>query len=105
VREAAARYQADWVLVYATTVSMLPDENLFTRDEVEGQCLVECALLDTRTGLTPFTARSSEAIHAKQTKGEELEVLLLRAELEAVDAALLQNARLLVAFLDGLERP
>ena len=105
VREAAARYQADWVLLYSTTVSAHPDVHLFRRDEVHGQCLVECALLDTRSGLIPFTARSTEEINVKQeSHREELPALILRAEQEAVDAAMLTNARSLIAFLERVEQ-
>jgi hypothetical protein len=105
VREAAARYQADWVLLYSTTVSADPEYRFFARDEVHGQCLVECALLDTRSGLIPFTARSTEEIHVKQKSSrEDMSALILRAEHEAVDAAMLLNAEALVAFLGRLDR-
>lgn len=105
VREAAARYQADWVLCYSTTISATPDYAFLGSDEVHGKCLVECALLDTRTGLIPFTARSSETIDVKEkAKGEEMSALILRAEGLAVDAAMRANARALVAFLRSVER-
>ena len=102
VREAAARYQADWVLLYSTSISTYHDSWVFARDEVKGQCIVECALLDTRTGLIPFTSRSSQVIDVEEDKaGEDLPVLLLRAEHEAVDAAMLENAKALTAFLEA----
>ena len=99
VSEAAARFGADWVLVYSSRVSTHPDTWVFAPDEVHGLCLVECALLDTRTGLIPFTARSVEEVHVEGRSGEELPALVARAEAEAIDAALLENARALVAFL------
>lgn len=105
VREAAARYQADWVLVYATSVAAHPKYHMFIRDEAHGMCTVDCALLDTRTGLIPFTARSTEEIHAKQqSSDEEMPVMLLRAEQQAVDAAMLSNAKALVAFLGKVDK-
>ena len=97
--------QADWVLVYSARVSTSPEARWLLRDRVEGQCLVECALLDTRSGLIPFTARSVEEIHVQERSGEDLPVLQLRAEQEAIDAAMLQNARALVAFLTEPSRP
>lgn len=102
VREAAARYQADWILIYSTRVSSHPERRLFQRDEVHGLCLVECALLDTRSGLIPFTARSTQEIHVRERKGEETFALLLRAEQEAIDAAMLENAKALKSFLEGM---
>jgi hypothetical protein len=104
VREAAARYQADWVLVYSTTVSAYERFRLFAREEVRGQCLVECALLDTRTGLIPFTARSTQELDVKEKdSSEDTPVLLLRAEQEAIDAAMLSNARALISFLEQID--
>ena len=105
VREAAARYQADWLLVYSTTVSAHERFRLFGPEEVRGQCLVECALLDTRSGLIPFTARSTEELNVKEeSSGEDTPVLLLRAEQVAIDAAMLSNARALVAFLEKVDQ-
>ena len=40
-----------------------------------------------------------EEVHVEGRSGEELPALVARAEAEAIDAALLENARALVAFL------
>lgn len=100
VREAAARYQADWVLVYSTEVLAHPEWHLFSRDEAHGLRLVECALLDTRTGLIPFTSRSTTEFHAKEQEDESWARLVTRATHEALDEALTQSARELAGFIE-----
>lgn len=100
VREAAARYQADWVFLYATTVRAKPDYRFFAENEVEGLCMVECALLDTRTGLIPFTSRSTSPIDEKARKGEDMPALVQRAEIDAVNVAMAKNARALAELVE-----
>ena len=102
VREAAARYQADWVLLYASEVMAHPEWNLFSRDEAHGLCLVECALLDTRTGLIPFTSRSTTEFHTEQQGDEAWARMITRATHEALDDALTQSATELAGFVERL---
>jgi len=97
IREAAARYQADWVLLYSSQATSSPKMRFFGPDEVHGVALVECALLDTRTGLIAFTARSTETFEVIENPGGESWALLIeRAEREAVDRALVADANLIV---------
>lgn len=104
LRTAAARYQADWLLVYSAIVRAEPDYRFFDRDELDGICLVECAVIDTRSGLVLFTSRSIEPVAARAAKGEAMPALVERAERTAVDSALLTCANDLAAFVDAALR-
>lgn len=101
VREAAARHQADWVLVYGTEVLAHPEWHLILRDEAHGLCHVECAMVDTRTGLIPFTSRSTTEFHVREQERESWAHLVTRATQEALGEALTRNAR---EFADCVER-
>ena len=70
LREAAARYQADLLLVYDTKVMTFTKYRALSKDEVRAQCAVEAVLLDVRTGLVPITARRVEEVSASRSSAD-----------------------------------
>ena len=70
LREAAARFQADLLLVYTTRVQTFRQDRFFGTDEVRARCIVESVLLDVRTGIVAHTARSAEGVVAKKSRGD-----------------------------------
>lgn len=106
VREAAARYQADVVLVFQTEVRPYGRQSLFSAELAKAECRAECALLDTRTGIIPFTSRATREVVVAETEDEwSLQQTVDRAAREAVEAAMLENAENLVTFLGARRAP
>ena len=104
IREAAARYQADWVLIVKTRTRDFQKGRLLGRDEARAYCDAECAVLDVRTGTIPYTSRATgEATVAKADGEYSLAETTLRAEGLAVERAMADNVAGLLAFLDALE--
>ena len=100
IREAAARYQADWVLIVRTEARDWYNDRLLGKDEARVRCEVECAVLDVRTGTIPFTsAAQGESTVAKTGQEYNLAETSLRAETEAVAAAMSENVAGLLAYL------
>ena len=100
LREAAARYQADLLLVYRSFCQSFDRYRFFAADKSRAYCGVEAVLLDTRTGLVPFTSvatRSYDVVeNASDTNFRETR---LRAQLDATAAALGDVSSEVVAFL------
>lgn len=101
IREAAARYQADWVLVVRTETRDYYNDRLLGKDEARVRCEVECAILDVRTGTIPFTSvAQGEAMVAKSGGEYNLAETSLRAETEAVAQAMTENVSGLLEYLE-----
>jgi len=100
LREAAARYQADLLLVYRSYCRSFDRYRFFAADKSRAFCGVEAVLLDTRTGLVPFTTvatRSYDVVeNAADTNFQETR---LRAQLDATAAALGDVSAEIVRFL------
>jgi len=100
LREAAARYQAVLLLIYRTYCRSFDRYRFITADETKAFCGVEAALLDTRTGLVPFTSVTTQSFQAKKEKGDlSFQETVLKAQLEAVTKALEDVSSELVRFL------
>lgn len=100
IREAAARYQADWTLVYSSEFRTNPHNRAWRDDEVFGVGTVEAALIDTRTGIIPFSARTSLPFRIpEQDEDIDLRALTLRAEQEVLDDAMAQVAQSFRSFV------
>jgi hypothetical protein len=56
LREAAARFQADLLLIYGTTLRTFQRDRLIGSDGVHAEAVVESVLLDVRTGIVIHTA-------------------------------------------------
>jgi hypothetical protein len=106
MREAAARLQADTLMVYRTATQIYGRSRAFAADETRAYCTVEGILLDTRSGIVTFTAVATEQFSARRrskdlTFGETIQ----RAEQEAISRALLKVAAELVGYLDSAPLP
>lgn len=105
LREAAARYQADLMLLYRSDCKTFEKFHLFSPNETKAFCTVETVLLDTRSGIIPFTSVTTETFDAKKTSQDtNFSETIHKAEIEAIGKALLMSARNLVAFIDTNSR-
>lgn len=103
IREAAARYQADWVLIVRTEARDWHNDRLLGKDEARVRCEAECAVLDVRTGTIPFTSvAQGDATVAKSGDEYNLAETSLRAETEAVAKAMAENVTDLLGYLARL---
>lgn len=102
LREAAARYQADLLLVYRSYCQSFERYRFFAADKSRAYCGVEAVLLDTRTGLVPFTTvatRTYDVVeNATDTNFRETR---LRAQLNATADAMGDVSTEIVQFLAG----
>ena len=104
LREAAARYQADLLLVYLPTTSQYTKYKSFHRDETKASCVVEALLLDVRTGIVPFSTVAVEEYAAAESPDDfSFDETRHKAEEEAVGRALVKVAEELAAFLEAAE--
>jgi len=103
LREAAARFQADLLLIYTTRVQTFEQTRLIGDDEVRALCLAESVLLDVRTGIVVHSNRSSELFAARKVSGDlNFSETVAKAQTEATGRALLKVAEAVVAYLkDG----
>ncbi len=99
LREAAARYQADLLLVYRTQCYSF-DKSRILRSTSRARCTVDALLLDTRTGLAPLSLVHSEGFDAVRSSDDlNFRETVLRAHLEATASALDRIAAEVVSFL------
>ena len=100
LREAAARFQADLLLVYNTRVQTFRHDRLLGPDEVRARCIVDSVLLDVRTGIVASSAQSAESVVARKASGDiNFSETIAKAETEAAGKALLKIAESTVAYL------
>jgi hypothetical protein len=103
LREAAARYQADLLLVFRSGCQSFERYRWVGEDQSRAYCAVEAALLDVRTGLVPFVASSTENYDITESETDlNFRETILRSQLAAIAASLQEIAASVVAFL---ERP
>jgi hypothetical protein len=106
MREAAARLQADTLMVYRTSTQMYGRSRAFAADETRAYCTVEGILLDTRSGIVTSTAVATEQFSARRTsKDLTFREMMQRAEQAAISRALLMVATELVGYLDSAPMP
>ena len=104
LREAAARYQADLLLAYRTYCQTFDKYRLFAPEISRAYCGAEAVLLDTRTGLVPFTAVATHTYDVVESKTDINDrETRLRAQLAATAQALGQVSAEVVRFLDESE--
>jgi|KBSSwiStaDraftv2_1062776.scaffolds.fasta_scaffold200349_1 hypothetical protein len=102
LREAAARLQADLLLVYRRNSRVYERVRIFAADKVRSKCLVEAILLDVRTGIVPFAAQSTQHYQTQRTKTEsEWAETVAKAELKAYSLGLEAVAADVVTFLQA----
>lgn len=104
LRNAAVRLQADLLLVYRITSDVYYDSFLFATDQVKAYCTVEALLLDTRTGIIPFTSVATRDILVDRLESDvNREDAMKRAHKLASLAALTVVADDLVAFVKAVQ--
>lgn len=100
LREAAARFQADVLLVYRTDCRSVTRQRFLMTDEVRAVCVAEAVAIDTRTGIVPITVRMAEEFEAKKTREDvNFRETVRRAELAATGDALAAVGRRVGEFL------
>ena len=102
LREAAARYRADLLLVYDTRVRTFTKYRGLGKDVARALCSVEAVLLDVRTGIVPFTTSGTEEVSATRVPEDlEFSETVAKAVAAAEGRALLSIANDTVSFLTG----
>ena len=105
LREAAARFQSDLLLVYTTYFQTFQRDRLIGTGEVRANCMAESVLLDVRTGIVVQTALSTEAIAARKSTGDlNFAQTIAKAETEAPGKAILKLADDVVAFVRDADK-
>lgn len=100
LREAAARTQSDLVLLYQVTSHQYARSRAFRPDETRAYCIVEAFLLDTRSGLIPFTSVQTESYAAQRDRQDiSFQETMHKAAVSAAGRALDKVAAEVVAFL------
>ena len=104
LREAAARYQADLLLVYRSYCQSFERYRLFGADRTRAYCGVEAVLLDTRTGLVPFTSVATRNYDVEKNDVDtNFRETRLKAQLNATAAAMGDVSAQIVAFLSNAD--
>ena len=88
LREAAARYRSDMVLIVHTATREYKNDRLLGKDRVRAYCEVEAVLVDVRSGTVPFSTNTTESFLA--TKGRDdlnFRDTIARANQEAMGVA------------------
>lgn len=105
VRQAAARLQADLVLIYRTSTYNYERHRWFKASRTKAYCTVQAVLLDTRTGVIPFSTIVNEQFAARESKRDHgFDETMARAEQQAIGRAWQRLAAETVAYLDGAEK-
>lgn len=100
LREAAARYQSDLLLIYKASFRTYVKYKVFSPDKTKAYCNLESVLLDTRTGIVPFTILVSRTFTAEQnTSDMSFHETIPKAELKALGSALYEVGDEVLEFL------
>ncbi len=89
LRQAAARCQADLVLLYRTSHHTYERQQAFAADKVRAYCVVEAALIDVRTGIIPFSSTAVCDYTAEKSGkdinfAETVQIAQVKAQAEAL---------------------
>ena len=105
LREAAARFQADLLLIYGAHAQVFQRDRLIGTDEVMADCSVQAVLLDVRTGIVLHASEAAETISAKKSPGDlNFAQTVARTEAAATGKALLKVAGSVVDFVRASEK-
>jgi len=87
-------------MVYRASCRTYDKFRLFSPDEAKSYCNVEAVLLDTRTGIVPFSVTASRDFMTEKAREDlNFEETLARAELAALADALDEIGGEVVKFL------
>jgi hypothetical protein len=99
-REAAARYQAELLVVYQTSCRTYEKYRVFSANTSKSFCNVEALVLDVRTGLVPFTTAATQELSVNQSDNElNFYETRRKAELGAIRDALSRIGASVSAYL------
>lgn len=99
-REAAARTQADLLLIYQASCRTYEKFRFFRASEAKAFCTVEALLLDVRTGIVPFTSTVTTELVIVESKDDiNIYETRRRSELNAIGGALGRLGASVVAYL------
>lgn len=102
VREAAARCQADLVVLYQAASRTYEKQKFLSPNLTKAYCVVEAVVLDTRTGIVPFATAATETYTATKNREDvNFSETIWKAETAALGEALDKIAGEIVAFLDA----
>ena len=103
LREAAARYQADLLLIYRQNTGSYEKYRATQSDQVKAYCTIEAALLDVRSGTVPFTTVGFEEVNASKGKEDlNFDETVDKAYHGAESKALQEVAASVTEFLNSL---
>ncbi len=103
LREAAARLQADLLLVFRITSDIYQQSMWLEKDKVKAFSTCEAVLLDVKTGLIPYiTVTTRESLQQQKTTDSDINETRRRAEKEAVLASVNAVANELVKFFKSV---
>ncbi len=101
MRAAAARYQADWVLIFHTRTSILTKTPLLGAQQARAFCAAECLVVDVRTGLIAFSAQSRVSLtETKDDQEWSVKETTSLVEQSAVEEAMALNMAKLLHFVE-----
>ena len=102
LREAAARYQSDLLLIYKASFRTYEKYKLFSPDKSKAYCNLEAVLLDTRTGIVPFTILVNRTFTAEKKESDmSFYETIRKAQLSALESALIEVGDEVVKFLSN----
>lgn len=103
IREVAVRMQADMTLVFTTASDVYAKYRLFNRTNVKAFATTQLLLLDTRTGLVPFTEIITRDFLAEKNSADaDISETRHRALREAVQLTINELNDKLLAYLNQL---
>ena len=101
LREAAARFQADLMLVYRNFCRSFQKYRFFRSNRARAFCGVEAVLIDTRTGVVPLSVVASRTFDVEQSAGDlDFRETVLKAQLAAVAGSLSEAVSDVVHLLE-----
>lgn len=104
LREAAARFQADLMLVYRAFCRSFEKYRVFRDDRARAFCGVEAVLIDTRTGVVPLSVVASRTFDVEQSADDlDFRETIVKAQLSAVTGALSEVVSEVVHLLETSE--
>jgi hypothetical protein len=105
LREAAARYQADLLLVFRSECRTHEEFRVFRPSLAKAFCLADAGVLDVRTGIISFTSRALEEFTIVEEQSElDLMETVRRSEKIAVEAAMAENGQNFASFVAAIRR-
>lgn len=100
LREAAARFQADLLLIYRPSCRLYERAPFVGAVQFRATCTLEAVVLDTRSGLMPFSSVVTRERVTQRVRGEfQDEETTRRAQVEATALALREVGERFSAFL------